>query len=501
MTCSSFLKPKAAMLTRAMMLGSVILGAFLLPGLSSAQTLHPGGALPPAVLVPLLPNLTPKSTPQGAALPTSIDLSQWTIRVGNQGDVGSCTAWAVAYHMLGWYANRFNMGPLAFAPMYVYSQLSGGQKMAGIAPPNTLLFTQTQGMDLASDYPQTMSPDYPWGPYYPFYAYDNLPTPAQNANAANYKIGHWHTLFATWLGQQPYPNWLGNGPEGQAAIQNALANGQPVAISLPIRQGFDNLNATNNLDTDTTTDGPYGRDLHEVLAVGYDQNGLLIQNSWGTSWGNAGFGRLSWDVVQQDVFEAEVIDQDFTTPNTNPTYAITASSGGTVSGSDGVPLTGKEFFPISSALAGPFSVTIRPDPGYMLATIGGTCPAGDLFNSSGKGMTGSPGDNPLDTSYTLNIYSNRMYSSCNYMVTFAPVVTGATYYPVTSGALNIDGSSPISGFVSPTYAAVRSGETMQFTPIPFSGHKIVFATGCNLSGSACTTDPITKNFEAIVGFQ
>ena len=34
---------------------------------------------------------------------------------------------------------------------------------------------------------------------------------------------------------------------------------------------------------------------HAVICVGYNQVGVLIQNSWGTSWGKYGFACISWD--------------------------------------------------------------------------------------------------------------------------------------------------------------------------------------------------------------
>ena len=42
---------------------------------------------------------------------------------------------------------------------------------------------------------------------------------------------------------------------------------------------------------------PSGRELggHAVLIVGYDQQGVYIQNSWGKSWGANGFCILPWD--------------------------------------------------------------------------------------------------------------------------------------------------------------------------------------------------------------
>jgi hypothetical protein len=103
------------------------------------------------------------------------------------------------------------------------------------------------------------------------------------------------------------------------AIANELAAGHPVAIAMNVRAGFTNLRGTG-VDTDTTS---YVTGAHEILAVGYDSNGLLIQNSWGTNWGDHGFGRLSWSVVGKDVYMAHIMNGFASTTNTNNTNTDT----------------------------------------------------------------------------------------------------------------------------------------------------------------------------------
>lgn len=39
---------------------------------------------------------------------------------------------------------------------------------------------------------------------------------------------------------------------------------------------------------------------HAVVAVGYDQQGAYIQNSWGAEWGSMGFGILPWDAFARE---------------------------------------------------------------------------------------------------------------------------------------------------------------------------------------------------------
>jgi C1A family cysteine protease len=79
-------------------------------------------------------------------------------------------------------------------------------------------------------------------------------------------------------------------------------------IGLAVRLGFDTLGkqtGPNGVDDDITS---ASRGNHALLAVGYNQSGVLVENSWGSSWANGGFGRVSWRVVQHDIDEAHTID-------------------------------------------------------------------------------------------------------------------------------------------------------------------------------------------------
>ncbi|RBK58966.1 C1 family peptidase, partial [Xanthomonas oryzae] len=98
---------------------------------------------------------------------------------------------------------------------------------------------------------------------------------------------------------------VGNG--GRALIEQiklALASSTPVVIGFYTRRGFEELSPTNQVDYDINTPKLDG---HAVVALGYDKEGLIVENSWGTYWGNKGFGKLSWAVVAKDVFSAHVV--------------------------------------------------------------------------------------------------------------------------------------------------------------------------------------------------
>lgn len=232
-----------------------------------------------------------------AALPASVDLSPYSAPVGDQGQVGSCVTWAIDYAMLGWYSIHDNVPGQPFNPMYTYSQIHANNSPSGggSRPVDALKIALQQGNDTMAHYSHTTTD------------FRSKPNDAERANAANHKISGYQTLFALRHG---------GGAIGVAAIQAALAAGKPVAIGIPIRAGFIYMGHTATaLDDDNR--GRI-RGYHEILATGYDQLGLWIQNSWGPSWGKGGYGRLSWRVVASDVFEAETISGFASAPTPTP---------------------------------------------------------------------------------------------------------------------------------------------------------------------------------------
>ena len=248
---------------------------------------HPGGALLPKKQV----DAVRTSRMLAATLPASVDLSSYSVPVGNQGAISSCVAWTIDYAMLGWYSRHDNRPGQPFHPMYTYSQIhldnsAGG---GGSYADRALNVAVSQGNDTMAHYSHSTTD------------FISQPNASERANAANWRISGWQTLYAN-------TNGSGGGSTGSTLIKTALANGKPVAIALPIRPGFDNMpNSPTTLDDDIT--GSFSsRGYHEVMATGYDQYGLWIQNSWGTTtWGYKGYGRLSWRVVGNDVYQAHTI--------------------------------------------------------------------------------------------------------------------------------------------------------------------------------------------------
>ncbi|HEV7524398.1 MAG TPA: C1 family peptidase [Acidimicrobiia bacterium] len=286
-------------------------------------------------------------------LPASVDLKQWTVTPGNQGQVSSCVTWAIDYAMLGWYSKYSGRAGQPFAPMYTYSQINGGVD-AGSWPPAALEIAKTQGSDTRAHYTHG---DYDWR---------TKPTAAEKANAANYKIKSYKTLF------------MGSGQATNSTlVKQAIATNHPVAITMAVRSGFDYL-GSNPAAVDDDITSPV-RGYHEVLAVGYDPAGIIIENSWSTGWANGGFGRLSWRVVQSDVWEADTIEGFVTPPPppppppaltpptvTAPTAAVQSVSGTGTSATIGYRVTWKGTAGTSGAIT-KYEAWLQTDGGTAVA--------------------------------------------------------------------------------------------------------------------------------------
>ena len=260
-----------------------LLGGIIIPPNAGAATSgvanpHGMGALAPTVRV----NATAPHGKTGVsgALPDSVDLTAYASPVGDQGQVGSCVAWAIGYDMMGWYANTQRRTGTPYAPMYLYSQIVVGND-GGSYPSAAYNVLTTQGIAPQSVYFQG---NYNW---------KTKPTAAERSEAEGYKAtGGWRLFAGAYQGEA-----------GKTAIKAALATGHPVALSIYVYNSFFYLNSSHSVMKYSMATGKLAGS-HEILALGYNATGVVIQNSWGTAWGNKGYATLAWDFVGALVSEA-----------------------------------------------------------------------------------------------------------------------------------------------------------------------------------------------------
>jgi C1A family cysteine protease len=79
-----------------------------------------------------------------------------------------------------------------------------------------------------------------------------------------------------------------------AQMKQLIANG-PVGAAVYANTGFTTYSSGTYSGCPSFTSS-YGSINHAVIIVGYDASGnYIIKNSWGTSWGDSGFGVVSKD--------------------------------------------------------------------------------------------------------------------------------------------------------------------------------------------------------------
>lgn len=224
------------------------------------------------------------------SLPEFVDLSYWCSPIEDQGTLNSCTAHAGIALME--YAEKKSRGTYTDAsPLFLYKA--------------TRNLMQTQG-DLGASVRDTMKamvafgvcPEQYWT--YNQDKFDEEPTPFCYSFAENYKTLKYFRL-----------------DYGQISRHTLLAQAKVLLVSeIPCIFGFTLYNSVydeantrrGHIPLPSRLDKVIGG--HTVVAVGYhdrkviknadgteSEGALLIRNSWGTRWGQGGYGWLPYDYV------------------------------------------------------------------------------------------------------------------------------------------------------------------------------------------------------------
>ena len=205
-----------------------------------------------------------------ADAPASGSLQQYALSPGDQGQVGSCVTWATGYSAYGILMNEQGISGDPMAPMYIYAQIAQGNDQ-GTTGDVALGMEQQQGIDTKADYHQGD------------FDYTTQPDDDERANAAHYKLSGYQTLP------------VGGGAED--AIKTSISQGLPVSVGFNVRQSFMDLSgqAASDYSYQPGTDG--GDPVvggHEVAVIAYNDQGVTIENSWGSGWGDNGYVNVPW---------------------------------------------------------------------------------------------------------------------------------------------------------------------------------------------------------------
>ena len=277
----------------------------------------------------------------GAAdLLQSFDLTNPALPVGDQGSQGSCAGWAVGYYYKtyqevkqhGWDASRSDR---RFSPSWLYNQACGGSD-GGTTYPDVFDIMKQKGIVDIQEFP-----------YNPGDC-GKKPTSQQMEAGKPYRIADYAAIWTS-----PRGNDIRD-------IKAHIAAGDPVALAVPVYENF------YNCQGGFVGVPPQGKSClggHALLAVGYDdaagggQGGIKIENSWGTGWGSSGFAYLSYEFVEQYVWEAWVMTDRASDLPVVESMLPAAGRPGT-----DVAITGKDF----GIARGASAVSFNGEPGEVV---------------------------------------------------------------------------------------------------------------------------------------
>lgn len=203
--------------------------------------------------------------------------------VGDQGKQGSCVGWAVGYAARAYYAQSHEGRSVADAanipsPAYIYNSLVGSDDCGtGTRIPAALELLKT-GSVSARDLPYSE-------------AKCAAPTADLVRRATDFRIDGWAMVdFRSSLDQ----------------VKGALVQGNPVVVGLVPDDDLNELQGPAVWRSGAPGEITEG---HAVTVVGYDDRlgTFRFINSWGTDWGDDGYGLMAYQTFSDRVREAYVM--------------------------------------------------------------------------------------------------------------------------------------------------------------------------------------------------
>jgi C1A family cysteine protease len=214
--------------------------------------------------------------------PKSIDLSSWCSPIENQGQIGSCTANA-GVGLFEFYQRRAYGKHLEGSRLFLYKAT---RNLLGWDGDTGAYLRTTMGAMALFGIP----PEEYWR--YDEAEYDVEPSAFLYSFASSYQALKYYRLDPT--GAQP--------KQVLDTIKRFLAAGLPSMFGFTV---YSSIWSALNGEIPFPSSGDRIDGGHAVVAVGYDdakhigssKGALKIRNSWGTGWGEGGYGWLPYEYV------------------------------------------------------------------------------------------------------------------------------------------------------------------------------------------------------------
>lgn len=233
----------------------------------------------------------------------------------NQGTEGSCVAFATAYGVMSYikggsfYDNAGSINKQAvYSPEYVYNQViySSGDCGSG-----SYFVTYNGKIGALNLLTQKGVCNWSTMPYSDVNGCITQPNSTQDAEAQNNKLLSFERVVNL----------------NSSYLKSLIYQGFPIIIGAYVDDGFKSANSTFVWNSSTGNTGDY----HAMVLTGYDDNksAFRLFNSWGQDWGDDGSTWISYDFVEDVVYEAYIAYPDTTQNNNNNNNTSSCSSGAT----------------------------------------------------------------------------------------------------------------------------------------------------------------------------
>lgn len=215
---------------------------------------------------------TPRVAP--SALPASVDLRAWMTPVEDQGQLGSCTANALA-GALEYLVRRETGEHVDVSRLFIYFN----QRLWDDAVREDIGAAISHGVRVLAKVGAPLEPLWP----YDKRLFAVQPPERVYAEAARFRLKDWWSV-----------------PIAEGALEACLAGGFPIVFGTRVTESFMRVGRDGlvpNIGAGDRDDAKHGR--HALLLTGYDRarRRFVVRNSWGTSWGDGGYGYMPYDYI------------------------------------------------------------------------------------------------------------------------------------------------------------------------------------------------------------
>ena len=205
-------------------------------------------------------------------LPTSVDLRPKMSKVEDQGQLGSCTANALAGSLECLEGiKKQAMTDLSRLFIYYNERVIEGsvRSDSGAMLRDGIKTLAKQGVCTEKIWPYNIG------------RFTVKPTPAAYQDALGRKITSYHRLHTV------------------TDMKTCLASGYPFVFGFAVYDSFESEEVAKTGVLNMPQDGEGYLGGHAVCAVGYDEASkrLIVRNSWGTGWGQKGYFTMPYDYV------------------------------------------------------------------------------------------------------------------------------------------------------------------------------------------------------------